>query len=199
MTKSFRLNILLTMAQYKVNNPSNYSLAASYRIARIAFFVALLIVFSKISIPLFFSPVPFTFQLLAIFLIGLLLQPLDAFLVIAFYLLAGAVGLPVFAKGGGLSYLFGPTGGFLFGFLVGGTLISYLKLKLKGSAGVLVALFAGLILIYLFGSVYLAFLTKKGYLAVLKIAVFPFIPFDVIKALIAFAVYKGYENRFKNI
>ena len=40
-----------------------------------------------------------------------------ATLTVVLYLIEGAIGLPVFAKGGGVGYLLGPTGGYLIGFI----------------------------------------------------------------------------------
>ncbi|MCX7831593.1 MAG: biotin transporter BioY [Actinobacteria bacterium] len=180
-----------------VNNRSSSD--SLTKIAWVSFFTALLILLSKISIPIPFSPVPFTLQVLGVLIIGLLMKPSYSFLIISIYLLAGSFGLPVFAKGGGLSYLLGPTGGFLFGFLISAPLIGFLRDRSRTLTGVIVAVFFGIFIIYLLGSLYLMFLTKKGFLAVLKFAVLPFIPFDLIKAFIAVAIYKGYHSRFKNL
>lgn len=168
-------------------------------IVRIAFFASFLILSSKISVSLPFNPVPFTFQLLAVFVIGLLLEPVEAFLAVAIYLLLGAIGLPVFAKGGGVAYILGPTGGFLVGFLLAAPLISLIKGKSGNSLMVILAMLTGLILIYASGLLYLAYLTKKGFLALLYAAVIPFVPFDLIKAIIAFGVFKVYFKSFRNL
>jgi biotin transport system substrate-specific component len=71
---------------------------------------------AQISVPFF--PVPLTMQTLAISIVGLTFgSRLGAATVVA-YLLQGAAGLPVFANGGAtLAYMFGPTAGFLLGFI----------------------------------------------------------------------------------
>ncbi len=75
-----------------------------------------LVVSAKIQVP--FWPVPMTLQTGAALLLGVTLGwRLSGASVLA-YLVEGAAGLPVFATGGGLSYLSGPTGGYLVGFLV---------------------------------------------------------------------------------
>lgn len=168
-------------------------------IVRVAFFTALLIIFSKISLSLPFTPVPITLQTLAVFIIGLMLKPFHAFLAVAIYLAAGALGLPVFAKGGGLSYILGPTGGFLMGFLVSAPLVSYLKERSKSVVFVAAGLLLGLLIIYLLGAVYLSFVTKKGFLATLYAAVFPFVPFDIVKASVALAAYKVYFSGSRDL
>lgn len=71
---------------------------------------------ARVAVPVPGSPVPFTLQVLAVLLVGVALGPrLGAASMVA-YLGAGAVGLPVFAAGGGLPYLLGPTGGYLLAF-----------------------------------------------------------------------------------
>ena len=77
---------------------------------------AFIAIAAQISIPFF--PVPLTMQTLAILIVGMTFgSRLGAATVVA-YLLEGAAGLPVFANGGaGLAYMFGPTGGFLLGFI----------------------------------------------------------------------------------
>jgi biotin transport system substrate-specific component len=77
---------------------------------------ALLWLSAKASVP--FYPVPMTLQPLAVLLLGAALGPRLAGATVATYLLEGAAGLPVFAAGGGIAYLMGPTGGYLVGFLI---------------------------------------------------------------------------------
>lgn len=186
---------MLTMQNYMVNSRPAFKRAVE--VVRIAFFVALLIVFSKISINLPFSPVPFTFQVLGVFLAGLFLKPYQSLSVLGIYILTGALGLPVFARGGGPGYLFGMTGGFIFGFLFAAVLISFLKDRLHSAAGTLAALLLGLAVIYLTGTLYMAFFTGKGFGAVLSLAVVPFIPLDLVKVIIALLIYRAYESAAK--
>ena len=69
---------------------------------------------AQITIPLPFSPVPFTLQVLAVILSGLLIGPRYGALSQAIYVLIGAIGVPVFASfSGGLGIVLGPTGGYL--------------------------------------------------------------------------------------
>ena len=75
----------------------------------------ILAISSKVQVP--FWPVPMTMQTFVVFLIGMTFGSKLAFFTLLLYLTEGAVGLPVFAKGGGIGYLLGPTGGYLFGFI----------------------------------------------------------------------------------
>ena len=76
---------------------------------------ALLAISSKIQTP--FTLVPATMQTFVVMFIGLVLGYKLATLTVILYLIEGSLGLPVFAKGGGVGYLLGPTGGYLIGFI----------------------------------------------------------------------------------
>ena len=86
-------------------------------IARSALFAALMGAFAYVAFPYPLSPVPVTLQVLGVFLAGLFLGPLWGAAAMVLYLLAGAVGAPVFSGGGaGLGVLLGPNGGYLFSY-----------------------------------------------------------------------------------
>ncbi|MFD1252851.1 Biotin transporter BioY [Devosia equisanguinis] len=70
---------------------------------------------AKVNVPVW--PVPVTLQSFAIAALAAAFGMRIATATVALYLLEGAMGLPVFATGGGMAYLVGPTGGFLIGFL----------------------------------------------------------------------------------
>ena len=95
-------------------NTFNYS-----KIIKSAIFVligtALLAISSKIQTP--FTLVPATMQTFIVMFLGIILGHKLATLTVILYLIEGSLGLPVFAKGGGVGYLFGPTGGYLIGFI----------------------------------------------------------------------------------
>ena len=79
---------------------------------RVALMAAVTAVAAQIAVPI--PPVPFTLQVLAVILSGLLLGPRYGALAQAIYVLVGAVGVPVFAEfSGGLGVILGPTGGYL--------------------------------------------------------------------------------------
>src|SRR5687768_10471551 len=81
-------------------------------------FALVLAAASQVAIPLPGTPVPITLQPLVVVLAGLVLGPGAAAASMAMYLVAGAVGLPVFAPIGapGIGRLFGPTGGYLLAY-----------------------------------------------------------------------------------
>lgn len=84
-------------------------------------------IFVKIPIP--GTPMSFTLQTFFIFLAGLLLEPKYAIISQVVYAAIGLLGLPVFMNGGGISYIFEPSFGFIIGFCVSALLISMLVRK----------------------------------------------------------------------
>ena len=89
------------------------------KISLIIFGTLLLTISAKIKVP--FYPVPMTMQTFVVVLIGITLGWKLGLATILVYLFEGAIGLPVFAgtpeKGIGISYMVGPTGGYLLGFI----------------------------------------------------------------------------------
>lgn len=160
-------------------------------LARMAFFTALIAVLAQVSLPLPFSPVPLTGQLLGVFLAAVLLGGRAGFLAVAAYLLLGAAGAPVFSLGrGGLFILFGPSGGYLWGFLPGVYLAgSFLE---HGPApGILRTAGAMLLCLgctYLLGTVQLCLVTGLSAGRAFAAGVAPFIPLDLAKAALAGAL-----------
>lgn len=117
-------------------------------------FVALIIVGAFIKIPI--PVVPFTLQFLFTMMAGLLLGGRLGALSVCIYIVLGLLGLPVFAEGGGLSYLFKPSFGYIIGFAaasyVTGTIAN--RVANPGYKRLLIANFTGLGIVYLFGMVY---------------------------------------------
>lgn len=91
----------------------------------------LLILSSKIKVP--FYPVPMTMQTFVILFLGCFFGWKKASLIVATYLIEGLLGFAVFAgtpeKGLGFSYMIGPTGGYLLGFLFTAFLSGYFNLR----------------------------------------------------------------------
>jgi biotin transport system substrate-specific component len=159
---------------------------------RTALMAAVTAVAAQMAIPLPFSPVPFTLQVLAVILSGLLLGSRYGALAQAIYVLVGAVGVPVFARfSGGLGVVLGPTGGYLFSYPLAAA-IAGLAAHTAVNATRRKALWAsflwgctGLAVIYVLGATWLAVITRLPFAAALAQGVLPFVPFDLIKVAIA--------------
>lgn len=141
---------------------------------------------AQVRIPLPFTPVPLTGQTFAVLLVGALLGARRGAWSLALYLLQGALGAPVFAGGkAGLVHLFGPTGGYLLGFLAAAWLVGWFAER-GGERRLPISLLTFLLgeaVIYLFGLPWLAFFV--GWERVLIAGLLPFLPGDLIKVIAA--------------
>lgn len=171
------------------------------RMIVISLLAAILSISAFISIPLPFSTVPFTLQSLFLMVIALSMPISISFPTVGLYLLLGAIGLPVFSNGtSGLTVLFGPTGGYLFGFLFATIVIGFIKDKLEYFFGYLfAALLGGVGVVYLFGILGLIIILGASFDKAIAIGVIPFLPFDLAKAFISSAFVYKYRNIFNRI
>jgi biotin transport system substrate-specific component len=140
---------------------------------------------SFIIIPV--PPVPITLQTLFLALAAGLLGANLAALSQLIYLFLGIVGLPVFAGGkAGAGVLFGPTGGYLVGFVVGAYVIGKL-MEIRKGAGFgwkAVSIGAGYLVIYCFGVVHLSLVGKLSFVKALSVGVLPFLIGDTLKVVV---------------
>jgi len=136
----------------------------------------------------FFLPglpnVPVTLQVLVVFLAGGLLGPLWGAATMGIYVLLGAVGLPVYAGGNaGLGVLLGLTGGYLWSYPLAACLIGLVAPARKAPPlwRTVLAMAAGLAVIYAGGGGWAVLVGGKTVGAVLSGFVLPFVPFDMGK------------------
>ncbi len=156
------------------------------KLVYIAFIASLISVLSYVSIPLPFSPVPVTGQTLAIILAGLLLDPKSAAASVGLWIAMAAIGLPVLSGGkAGLAAVLGPTGGYIFGFLVAAVVISLIRGKSQKIPQLVIAIVIGTIVIYAMGVTGLMLVTGMPLVAAITNGVLPFLIGDTLKAIIA--------------
>lgn len=167
------------------------SISEIKRLTYIAEFAAVIGLSSLLVLPI--GPVPVTLQTLLIAYAGLFLGPKGAVMSVLVYLLAGALGVPIFAGGkSGIGVLFGPSAGYLWGFL----LIAYFAGLAKGKTLISSFLFllAGLVLDHLLGIAGLMLTLKKELLEAIAIDAL-FIPGDVVKICLALVLWRVTEKR----
>lgn len=100
----------------------------------------------------------------------------------ALYLLIGTLGVPVFSGfRGGLSALVGPTGGFLFGFLLLAATAGWVSDKTDSKLALCGAFCGGTLLLYLCGSAWYAVSANVSFWVALCVCVLPFLLFDAVK------------------
>jgi biotin transport system substrate-specific component len=144
--------------------------------------------------------VPITLQTLWVYLSGIVLGPVWAGFAFLLYLLAGVVGLPVFAgANAGLGVLLGPTGGFLVGFPLAAVTIGVVTHGVDGIdplgevpvPRLLVALVAGSAVVYAAGAVGFSLVQGVGLLASVSAVVVPFLPVAAVKTAATVAIVRS--------
>ena len=179
---SFKSNSLswIELVTNKLNKNKIFNLA---NISTVLFGSIILIISAKIKVDLY--PVPMTLQPLAVLMIGMLFGRNLAIATIGLYILQGIAGFPVFAYGGGLLYLFGPTGGFIVGFFIAGLVLGELADRGWGR-NILSSIFCmmlGMLIIYFFGILQLSAI--KGFAFAIIKGFYPFLVGDLYKLLVA--------------
>lgn len=161
------------------------------KMTTVALYTALIWVGALVQIPL--GVVPVTLQTFFIQVVAVRLQPVFAVVSVLLYLLLAVLGLPVLAggTGGGLAAFIGPSGGYLWGFVIQCFLLSwsieFFRLLLPKKLGWL------LLMALLFSSVFLPYTTGVAWLwwrldvtlaEALLVGVVPFIWSDILKAIV---------------
>ncbi len=158
----------------------------------VAMFAAITAVMAQISIPIPVSPVPITMQVFAVSLAAGILGAKLGSISMGIYNLLGIIGVPVFAQGkAGLMVIFGPTGGYLWSYVIAAYVIGRLMENKDGKssyANTLLAMVAGMLIIYLCGTVQLAYVMKLNLTQALIFGVGWFLPFDAVKLFLAAGV-----------
>jgi len=161
---------------------------------------ALIALCAQIYIPLY--PVPITMQTFAVFLIGLTYGWRLGGTTVFIYLVAGASGLPVFAKGGlGIAIFAGPTAGFLFGFFFAAIACGWFAERGfdRSYAKLFVSLLIGNFLLYTLGLFWLGNFIGWDK-PILELGLYPFFIGDLIKIFMVVIMLPSawkYVNRIK--
>jgi biotin transport system substrate-specific component len=172
---------------------SDRGVARSIRPAAVVFVTVLTAAASQISIPLPFTPVPFTFQPVIVLLGAAVLGPRLGACSQILYLAAGIAGLPVFAASPGLpqaaARLLGPTGGYLLAYPAAAYLTGWLAAKGfdRQYRTAVLAMLLGLAVIFSGGAMWLTWLTRDLRTA-FNLGVTPFVVADVLKIGVAAAL-----------
>ncbi|MCM1568556.1 MAG: biotin transporter BioY [Roseburia sp.] len=150
-----------------------------------ALFAALTAVLSQIAIPI--GPVPINLATFSVFLSGALLGAKSGAVSQAVYVLLGAVGLPVFSSfRGGVGVLLGPTGGYIAGYILAAWLVGWIAKRYGNRIYILgLAMFAGFLAYMTAGTGWYMFSTQTGFTEAFMICVFPFLPGDLLKMVLA--------------
>lgn len=172
---------------------------AAERAGAVAFVTVLTAIAAQVSIPLPFTPVPFTFQPMIVLVGGLALGARLGMSSQILYLALGMAGLPVFAASPilppGVARLLGPTGGYLMSYPFAACLAGYLAERGfdRRYTTSVVAMSAGLAVIFLVGVSWLGFVVQpsRGVAGALAAGFYPFVLPDLLKLLAAAGVMPG--------
>jgi biotin transport system substrate-specific component len=175
------------------------ALRIAERAGAVAFVTALTAAAAQISVPLPFTPVPFTFQPMVVLVGSAALGARLAMTSQLLYLALGIAGLPVFAASPdlpqGAARLLAPTGGYLMAFPLAALIAGWLAERGfdRRYATAVFAMTCGLAAIFAGGVLWLAIFTQpaRGFSAALAAGFYPFIVADFLKLLVAAGVMPG--------
>jgi len=157
-------------------------------------FIALFAVGSYITIPMI--PVPFTLQTLFILLCGAVMKK-RALIPVLLYIVLGTMGLPVFHQfTAGPGVLLGPTGGYIFGFVIAAVIVGYLY-EFPNKFTRIGCLFAGSFIILFSGVLWLYISTPMELAESFLLGMVPFIPSACVKSAAAYLIAERVNDRIK--
>ncbi len=152
---------------------------------------ALTAVGAYIHVPI--GPVPIVLSTLFVLLSGLLLGSRWGLASMALYLFVGAIGMPVFSGGrGGFAHFFGPTGGYLFGYLLASWLTGVISERSPGNLiWEIIAVIVGSLTIYGLGVPWLKTVTQISWPKAFILGMVPFLVGDTVKASVAIVLARA--------
>ena len=168
------------------------------RAAAVVFMTLLTAAAAQVSFSIPFTEIPFTMQPMVVLIAGMALGPRLGMASQLLYLAAGVAGLPVFAVSAtlpmGAARLLGPSGGYLLSYPFAALVTGWLAARGfdRRYWTSLVAMAAGLVLIYACGVVWLGLFSSSivgqgaiGFNAALAIGFYPFVVADLLKIALA--------------
>ncbi len=160
-------------------------------LTRTALCVCIICICSWVTIP---GTVPHTLQVMGVFFALFVLDGARGTFAVSVYILLGAVGLPVYSSfGAGVGVLFGPTGGFIVGFLAACVVYTSLsRVKLPKLA----AAYVSLVAMYTTGTLWFSYVTHTSLLCAVMAVVVPFAVLDIIKVWAAYFLCRKIKRIF---
>jgi len=171
------------------------------RVFGVIVFVLLTALGAFVRIPLPFTPVPITLQTFFVLLSGLFLGAQLGAVSQLSYIFLGVLGLPIFTgAGSGLVYLFGPTTGYLIGFVLAVFLIGkFIKYSRNNFFLTFSFLCCADFILLASGVIWLKIIFGYPLAKLLLIGFIPFVPGDLLKAFVAASLYLKLKDRLKEI
>ena len=169
-------------------------------IVRTALFAAIMGAFSYVAFPYPLSPAPVTLQVLGVFLAGIMLGPIWGSLAMVLYVIAGALGVPVFSMGtAGIGAIVSQQGGYLLAFPVAAFVIGWITHggrtitdpHARHPLRLLVAMIAGVVIIYLFGVLGMMVVLELTISEAVVMGALVFVPAEILKIVAALGIVQS--------
>lgn len=169
-----------------------------HNIARLALFAALTGAGSFIHIP--FGPAHISLQTMMVMLTGFVLGPKKAILAMLLYLACGFIGLPMFGRGkAGPASFFGPTVGYLAGFVAGAAIAGFATYFAGSRCRRLAAMLGfgllGSVALLAIGAAGMRLTIINDWHKAFAIGFYPFLPGDCLKMFAAAAICAAMPSR----
>lgn len=169
------------------------------QLTTVGLMTAVLCVLGPLALNIPFSPVPVSLGMLGIYLATSILGMRSGVLSVVIYILLGFAGVPVFVNfTAGAGKLFGPTGGYIIGYIFMALVCGFFIDKWNGRFMMgFLGMVLGTAVCYLFGTVWLACQMSLTLPQALIAGVLPYIPFDLAKLLLALVLGSQVRKRLK--
>lgn len=163
--------------------------------ALVGLMAAVICILGPLALYIPISPVPISLGMLAIYYAASVLGMKLGTASVLIYILLGLAGAPVFTGfTGGPAKLFGPTGGYIIGYIFTALICGFFVDKFgKKLPLYFLGMVLGTVACYFFGTVWLGFLLNLSFAEALAAGVLPYIPGDLVKLILAMAA--GYQVR----
>lgn len=174
----------------------------------IALMAALLCISAPYTINV--GPIPISLASFVVYLAGAVLGLKAGTAAVGIYILLGAVGLPVFSNfGAGFAKIAGATGGYILGYLpcaaitgIGAQYLGDRKINCFGKQlpwSYPVFMLAGTFVLYLLGTIWFVVQAGSTFAKALPLCVFPFLPGDAVKIVVASVLGSVLRGRLKKM
>lgn len=182
-------------ASYEAGRVARLSRTERRLLAAVAF-AALTAIAARIAVPVPGTAVPFSLQIVAVMLAGILLGPGLGAGSQVLYVAAGLAGLPVFVAGGGPAYLLGPTGGYLIAFPLAAAIAGFFASRFSGIAWLTLGCALAVLAVHVGGTSWIAITLGRD----AAVGAFePFLTGDVLKIALALLIGSRSRNWSKRL
>ena len=166
-------------------------------ISFVGLMTAALCILGGFSVPI--GPVPVSLTNFVIYVFAIVIGRKLSTLSTILYVLIGFVGLPVFSGfSGGAAKLFGPTGGYIIGFILVAYITGFASDNfIKNKIFMFLLMLLGTILLYILGTLWLSFQADMSFIKALYVGVIPFVFADLIKILVGMVIGTSIKKQLK--